>query len=59
MVTDTYLREAPPHGSIPKGGTIKVVPEGMLVKVVEIAEQPDPNDPDTSYIWAQVAYKSA
>ena len=58
-MTDTYLREAPPRGSIPKGGIIRVVPEGMLVKVLEIAQQPDPNDPNTSYIWVQVAYKSA
>jgi len=59
VVTDTYLREAPPRGSSPKGGIIRVVPEGMLVRVLEVAQQPDPNDPAISYIWVQVAYKSA
>jgi len=58
LTTDTYLREAPPRESAPKGGIIRVIPEGMPVKVLEVAHRPDPNDPNTTYIWVQVAYKS-
>ena len=47
-----------PRGPVPKGKIIRVIPEGMVVRVLETAQQPDPNDPDTTYIWAQVAYKS-
>jgi hypothetical protein len=57
--TDTYLRESPPQGDAPKGQVTGIVPQGQQVKVLEVRQIPDKDQPgsDASLIWVRIENK--
>jgi hypothetical protein len=57
--TDTYLRENPPQDNVPKGQVIGIVPQGQEVKVLDVSQVPDKEQPDSnaSLIWVRVENK--